>query len=209
MACQRSGRCSVEQVPSSLDSGSAATRSKRFVAVDTGWAGDTGSSCSAGFVEREKREIGNVRIARGFWGQHVLSVTVAATSRSARGFLAAINNSVRAAPEGARRPCSHSCSVRNETPGSSAKRGCESPRAFADGRDRWHRGDGHAHRGCTASIGHTSETDMPSLAAGGGDTFLASLAVAEAKDIRRAQKCWRLPRREVTWHDAAETGTKG
>ena len=30
-----------------------------------------------------------------------------ATSTSARGFLAAMSNSVRAAPEGARRPCSH------------------------------------------------------------------------------------------------------
>ena len=48
-------------------------------------------------------------------------------SRSARGFLAAINNSVRAAPEGARRPCSHSCSVRTDTPSSSANRGCDSP----------------------------------------------------------------------------------
>ncbi len=50
-----------------------------------------------------------------------------ATSRSARGFLAAMSNSVRAAPEGARRPCSHSCSVRTDTPNSLAKRGCDSP----------------------------------------------------------------------------------
>jgi len=42
-----------------------------------------------------------------------------ATSKSALGFLAAINSSVRAAPEGARRPCSHSCSVRTETPSTS------------------------------------------------------------------------------------------
>ena len=33
-----------------------------------------------------------------------------ATSRSARGFLAAMSSRVCAAPEGARRPCSHSCS---------------------------------------------------------------------------------------------------
>jgi hypothetical protein len=39
-----------------------------------------------------------------------------ATSRSARGFFAATNNKVRAAPDGARRPCSHSCRVRTETP---------------------------------------------------------------------------------------------
>lgn len=52
---------------------------------------------------------------------------VYATSTSARGFLAAMSNSVRAAPEGARRPCSHSCSVRTETPRSWANRSCDSP----------------------------------------------------------------------------------
>src|SRR3990167_5619815 len=35
--------------------------------------------------------------------------------------------SVRAAPEGARRPCSHSWSVRTDTPRSCAKRDCERP----------------------------------------------------------------------------------
>jgi hypothetical protein len=50
-----------------------------------------------------------------------------ATSRSARGFLAAINNSVRAAPDGALRPCSHSCRVRTDTPSNSANRDCERP----------------------------------------------------------------------------------
>ena len=43
-----------------------------------------------------------------------------ATSISARGFLAAMSKSVRAAPDGARRPCSHSCSVRTETPSRNA-----------------------------------------------------------------------------------------
>lgn len=39
-----------------------------------------------------------------------------ATSKSTRGFRAATMSRVRAAPEGARRPCSHSCSVRTDTP---------------------------------------------------------------------------------------------
>ncbi len=42
------------------------------------------------------------------------------TSRSTRGFLCAMASSVRAGPEGARRPCSHSCNVRTETPRSCA-----------------------------------------------------------------------------------------
>jgi hypothetical protein len=41
-----------------------------------------------------------------------------ATSSKACGFLAAIISRVRAAPEGARRPCSQSCNVRTETPSS-------------------------------------------------------------------------------------------
>src|SRR5690606_17922767 len=50
-----------------------------------------------------------------------------ATSNSARGFLAAIIRSVRAAPDGARRPCSHSCSVRTETPNRRANSAWDSP----------------------------------------------------------------------------------
>ena len=52
----------------------------------------------------------------GFLAEHRLH----ATSRTARGFFAAMRSSVRAAPEGKRRPCSHSCRVRTETPSSRA-----------------------------------------------------------------------------------------
>src|SRR2546430_8925870 len=50
-----------------------------------------------------------------------------ATSRSTRGFLAATMRRVRAAPDGARRPCSHSWSVRTDTPSSDANFAWESP----------------------------------------------------------------------------------
>jgi hypothetical protein len=50
-----------------------------------------------------------------------------ATSSNAVGFLLATSNSVRAAPEGARRPCSQSCRVRTETPISSANCPCDRP----------------------------------------------------------------------------------
>src|SRR5208282_1031754 len=39
----------------------------------------------------------------------------------------ATRSNVRAAPEGARRPCSHSCKVRTETPRSAANFACERP----------------------------------------------------------------------------------
>ena len=52
---------------------------------------------------------------------------VHATSVSARGFFAAINKRVLAAPDGARRPCSHSCSVRTETPSKVANFSWDSP----------------------------------------------------------------------------------
>ena len=50
------------------------------------------------------------RIAPEWRGSELRAITDwrYATSMSARGFLAAIINRVRAAPEGARRPCSHS-----------------------------------------------------------------------------------------------------
>ena len=50
-----------------------------------------------------------------------------ATSTGARGFFSAIKSSVRAAPEGLRRPCSHSCRVRTDTPSSSANLDWEAP----------------------------------------------------------------------------------
>src|SRR5208283_4914752 len=50
-----------------------------------------------------------------------------ATSRRACGFFAATNSNVRAAPDGARRPCSHSCKVRTDTPSSVANFACERP----------------------------------------------------------------------------------
>src|SRR5262249_44124047 len=50
-----------------------------------------------------------------------------ATSIKAWGFFAAILSKVRAAPEGARRPCSQSCRVRTDTPSSSAKRAWDKP----------------------------------------------------------------------------------
>src|SRR6202142_1465718 len=50
-----------------------------------------------------------------------------ATSSSARGFLAATSSNVRAAPDGARRPCSQSCNVRTDTPSNDANRDWESP----------------------------------------------------------------------------------
>ena len=43
------------------------------------------------------------------------------------GFLCAIARSIRAGPDGARRPCSHSCSVRTETPRRRANSDCDSP----------------------------------------------------------------------------------
>ena len=49
-----------------------------------------------------------------------------ATSNKANGFLWAIKSNVRAAPDGARRPCSQSCSVRTDTPNKEANRDCES-----------------------------------------------------------------------------------
>ncbi len=36
-------------------------------------------------------------------------------------------NKVRAAPDGARRPCSQSCNVRTDTPKTEAKRACDKP----------------------------------------------------------------------------------
>src|SRR5258708_21708384 len=39
----------------------------------------------------------------------------------------AISSSVRAAPEGARRPCSHSCNVRADTPSNKANFACDNP----------------------------------------------------------------------------------
>src|SRR5882672_2365081 len=50
-----------------------------------------------------------------------------ATSTSVCGCLAATRINVRAAPEGARRPCSHSCRVRTETPSNLANWDCERP----------------------------------------------------------------------------------
>src|SRR5437868_131580 len=50
-----------------------------------------------------------------------------ATSSNACGFRAAIRSRVRAAPEGARRPCSQSCSVRTETPSNWANRAWDRP----------------------------------------------------------------------------------
>src|SRR6266496_3088388 len=50
-----------------------------------------------------------------------------ATSNRTCGFFAAIDSSVRAAPDGARRPCSQSCNVRTETPSSIANCACERP----------------------------------------------------------------------------------
>src|ERR1700688_4948692 len=50
-----------------------------------------------------------------------------ATSSSARGFLATTSSNVRAAPDGARRPCSQSCNVRTDTPSNDANRDWESP----------------------------------------------------------------------------------
>jgi hypothetical protein len=52
---------------------------------------------------------------------------VHATSSRARGLWSATSSNVRAAPLGARRPCSQSWSVRTETPKSSANRAWESP----------------------------------------------------------------------------------
>jgi hypothetical protein len=52
---------------------------------------------------------------------------IQATSSNAPGFLAAIVSNVRAAPEGLRRPCSHSCNVRTDTPNSAANSACDKP----------------------------------------------------------------------------------
>src|SRR5437667_1632864 len=56
-----------------------------------------------------------------------LGRTPYATSSSACGFLAATMRRVRAAPDGARRPCSHSWSVRTDTPSREANFAWESP----------------------------------------------------------------------------------
>src|SRR3990172_579611 len=50
-----------------------------------------------------------------------------ATSSNALGLRSATRRSVRAAPEGARRPCSQSCNVRTDTPSRVANRACERP----------------------------------------------------------------------------------
>ena len=44
------------------------------------------------------------------------------TSSSTCGFRLATHSNVRAAPDGTRRPCSQSCSVRSDTPSKPAKR---------------------------------------------------------------------------------------
>ena len=54
-------------------------------------------------------------------------MAIQATSSNAPGFLAAIVSNVRAAPEGLRRPCSHSCNVRTDTPNSAANSACDKP----------------------------------------------------------------------------------
>src|SRR5262249_44509926 len=51
----------------------------------------------------------------------------AADSSKIFGFLCAIVSSVRAGPEGARRPCSHSWRVLTDTPSSRANSACERP----------------------------------------------------------------------------------
>ncbi len=53
-----------------------------------------------------------------------------ATSTNTCGFFAAIVSRVRAAPEGARRPCSQSCRVRTDMPSSWAKRAWVRPVLF-------------------------------------------------------------------------------
>src|SRR4029077_11895220 len=50
-----------------------------------------------------------------------------ATANNAFGLRSATSRSVRAAPEGARRPCSQSCRVRTDTPRRAAKSGCDNP----------------------------------------------------------------------------------
>jgi hypothetical protein len=52
---------------------------------------------------------------------------IQAMSSNALGFLAAIVSNVRAAPEGLRRPCSHSCNVRTDTPRSAANSAWDRP----------------------------------------------------------------------------------
>ncbi len=60
-----------------------------------------------------------------------------ATASNACGFVLAIASSVRAAPLGCLRPCSHPCSVRTDTPSSAANCALRQPRLPArldDGR---------------------------------------------------------------------------
>jgi hypothetical protein len=52
---------------------------------------------------------------------------IQAMSSNALGFLAAIVSNVRAAPDGLRRPCSHSCNVRTDTPRSAANSAWDRP----------------------------------------------------------------------------------
>src|SRR5207245_1052824 len=74
---------------------------------------DESGPCEQGFLQSSvASDFGSVRYA---------------TSSSACGFFAAIASRVRAAPEGARRPCSQSCSVRTDTPSSWANRAWDSP----------------------------------------------------------------------------------
>src|SRR5690606_30152193 len=51
----------------------------------------------------------------------------AATSSNALGFLSATSSNVLAGPDGARLPCSHSCSVRTDTPINLANSDCDRP----------------------------------------------------------------------------------
>src|SRR5258707_6977435 len=77
------------------------------------------------------------------------------TSRRTSGLRAAIVRRALAAPDGCRRPCSHSWSVRVDTPSTCANRACERPErvrasVIADTGMRWTRAALPAFISCTA-----------------------------------------------------------
>src|SRR5580658_1585014 len=98
---------------------------------------------------------------RGLRRSHVRFVVTACssystnTSRRTSGLRAAIVRRALAAPDGCRRPCSHSWSVRVDTPNTCANRACERPErvrasVIADTGMRWTRAALPAFISCTA-----------------------------------------------------------
>src|ERR1035441_4390024 len=77
-------------------------------------------------AQRARSGLWNVRSMEGL-GASFTKAYLDATARTAFGFVLAMASSVRAAPLGCLRPCSHPCSVRTDTPSSAANCDCDKP----------------------------------------------------------------------------------